>query len=116
MTPIDIPLYGSTLELLVGKWPKFKKILRKKYHVKIKHNDCACGNHFSITKNGHIKHFIWIEKFSWTIHQQAILVHELYHCVADVLEHCDITGQEATAYLLDNLVESVWTQLKEKHK
>lgn len=64
--------------------------------------------------------FIFMHKYEDTPHGISVLVHELCHATFNVLHHAGVKEQEgneeATAYLLDNLVEKCIKHLRAQVK
>ena len=62
--------------------------------------------------------FIFMHKYEDTPHGISVLVHELCHATFNVLHHAGVQEkeghEEATAYLLDNLVEKCIKHLRSK--
>jgi tryptophanase len=81
----------------------------------------ASNGRFEIVErgDGHRQYVVWLKTFDWTIPDQAIAVHELFHLVTAVMRdvgvRVDESGEEAAAYLLTYAMQEVWKCMKPRH-
>jgi hypothetical protein len=94
----------------------FKQKYDVKYDFKENGND-QWATHFSVVNkdNSDVRHYICIQKFEWTIAQQCLLVHEIYHLMNSIfrdvgMEPCKET-EEAYAYYLQYLAKGIFRSL-----
>ena len=69
---------------------------------------------------GEIQRFLWITNFEWSINEQGLLVHEVYHLCMSVLENIGIEycekSEEAYAYYLQHIYSQCLAVLRPKKK
>jgi hypothetical protein len=71
------------------------------------------GQHFTIEKDDiTVAYVVWLQQFHWSVQQQALAVHELFHLIRRFLRDVGIRNEEAEAYLLQSVVEQVWFKWK----
>lgn len=109
-------MYRQDVRIIIGGTEKeLCEYIYKKYHMELI-ADNSQGCHFPISKDGMYIHFIWMEDFNWTVHNQSVLSHEILHLVFDVFDKMGIeykkeVSDEAFAYYFGRILEDVLKKL-----
>lgn len=72
------------------------------------------GEYFSVERDDGVllARVVWLERFKWSMQEQAMAVHEFLHLALAVLRDLKIHNEQATAFLLQSVVEQVWFKWK----
>lgn len=103
-------VYGCSSDDLV-------QYLCKKHKAKINlDNKDSNGTYFRVFDSN----YIWLESFDWSIGDQGILHHEIFHCTSYILRNLGMDlsndSDEAFAYYHQMLTMETLNALKETHK
>jgi len=116
-------IYGQNFKLMVCSR---KKILNqiKRDCPDIDDLDDLCENDGTsltiISLKGERRHYIWLERFDWSIVSQGLLAHEILHFVFETMRHVGIKYQsedykineEAFTYYFQYIFQKVYEELK----
>ena len=113
---IKDPRWGELITLVWNcSQEELGEYILKKTGCQIVQSRQSDGSFFSIHGVKFDEQFLWIEEFTWTINQQALLAHEIFHLVDCVLGdrgfELNPGSREAYAYYLQDLIRAVWLAL-----
>lgn len=106
-------MYQYHFTVLVGDREKTSAFLKKKYNADYE----SKGNASSFSLEGKFeKDFVWIERFTWLIEEQALLAHEILHHTFKVMRRIGIgfseESDEAFTWYFQHLMQQTWWALK----
>lgn len=108
-------MYGEKIFLLVSNKQDFLDYCKNRYKAQLyEPNGNACYFYFNN------EHVLWVEKFDWTIAEQALLLHEILHLCFQVLRDRGFIlvkeSEEAYTYYTQDIMSAVWSKLAKMHK
>lgn len=113
-------MFRRELTILIGTLESANKYIKKRFGVNGGDYLGYDGVHhcFSNGVTGEKAHIIWLSQFEWTIKCQGLLMHEVFHYVADVMEEVGIKfcdeSEEAFAYYYQECMVNCFAKLKPK--
>lgn len=106
-------MYGYHVGVLVGDRKKTTEFMKNKYDVDFDFKQNASS--FSL-EGKFEKDFIWIERFTWLIEEQALLAHEILHHTFKTMRRIGIgfseESDEAFTWYFQHLMQQTWWALK----
>jgi|TARA_R100000501_G_C2555971_1_gene68599 hypothetical protein len=114
-------MYDQNFRLIIGGTEQeLCDYLNKKYKVEVEPLYASAKQLTVHLPNGDQKEYIWIEKFDWTVADQGLLTHELFHYAMTILNKLGINytadSEEAFAYYLQYIFCQTWSKLKPRFK
>lgn len=119
------PLFHNNIYLMIGLGKnQLDRYLEKKCNTldKVEKKNALYANYSKIEnkQTGWSEHYITVEKFSWKIEEQALLVHEIFHATMSIFEDAGApyvrgADNEPHAYYLSSLLEQIYKKLMQFH-
>lgn len=113
---IDVPIYGFKVHLVANcTHRRYAAWLARSFKgATTGPQEGANGRFEMITykRTGTQRFIIWLESFNWTIPEQAMAAHEIWHLTAAALRYFGIENEEAGAYLFQHVMAAIWRELK----
>jgi len=98
------------------KGDEIRRYFKQKFDVEYdfkENGETKFGTHFTVSNkdNSDVRHFICIQEFQWTVAQQALVIHEVFHMISDILRDIGIPHtkdtEEAYAFYLQYMIQRV---------
>lgn len=111
-------IYDHSFTLFIGTNKEWADYVKKNYGIESDPDCHGESTYFENKEKGFTRFYIYLERFDWTIHDQAILMHELVHHVFKVFERTGVyvatDNNEAYAYYFEYLMRKIYNRLKPK--
>lgn len=112
-------MFGENIELWIGLDDEVKE-MAEAFGETLKDGKYLTGQKIDKNDRTTLKHIIWLREFDWSIHHQAMLLHELLHLTYSVLEGLGFTlasqSEEIYTYYPQTLYGKILYEISKKVK